>query len=118
MKEVFKTKGGSDQQEIDISKCRQPVREEKLEDRAGGEAVGPCRDREDGFWFCLFSNHVAIMSRQDGNTSTKDREEEFSSCFSALFGKKMCRSLPSAASKALSRQHLLRMTCPYPRFVA
>lgn len=32
MKELFKTKGGSDQQEIAISKCRKPIREEKLEE--------------------------------------------------------------------------------------
>lgn len=57
---MFKTKGGSDQQEIDIPKCRKPVREEKLEGRAGGKAVGRCRDREGGTCFCLFSKHVAI----------------------------------------------------------
>lgn len=101
MKELSKTKGGSDQQEIDISKCGKPVGEEKLEDRAGRGAAGRCRDREGGFCFCLFSKLVAITEvcvKAEWKHSTKDREEEFSSCSPTIFGEKMCRSLPSPAS--------------------
>lgn len=50
--------------------------------------------------------------RQDGSTFSgiKYRKEEFSNCFSSIFGKKMCIPRPSLVTKVHNRQHLLGMT--------